>query len=138
MAQIKHYKHGLLFVLLSVLLVSVAQLLLKYGMMQLPGQRDISSYRLVFDNEYLFASLLPIAAGLICYVFSVFSWLSALVHFPLSVAYPLLSLSYLLVYLAAVFLPMFNESASIVRFVGIGLLIAGVALVAWPSDSDRA
>lgn len=107
----------------SVLLVSVAQLSLKYAMQLWP----------LASNTELVSFLLPLGAGLSCYALSVGCWLVTLRHLPLNLAYPLLSLSYLLVYVSAVWLPVFNEVFSMRRFAGVVLLIVGIILVIWPS-----
>lgn len=115
----------------SVILVTVAQLSLKYAMQLWPPH----------GNSELVPFLLPLAAGLACYALSVACWLLTLRHLPLNLAYPLLSLSYLLVYVGAVWLPVFDEVFSGRRFVGVVLLIAGIVLVIWParskSETDR-
>jgi undecaprenyl phosphate-alpha-L-ara4N flippase subunit ArnF len=69
------------------------------------------------------------AAGMVCYGTSMFCWLAALGRLPLNLAYPLLSLSYPLVYLGAVLLPFFNETVNAQRLAGIGLIMLGVALL---------
>lgn len=76
--------------------------------------------------------LLCVAAGLACYVLSMLFWLNVLVYLPLSVAYPLLSLSYVIVYLAATQVPAWGEAASDRRTAGILLIVLGVSLVSRP------
>jgi drug/metabolite transporter (DMT)-like permease len=66
-------------------------------------------------------------AGLACYGFSMLLWLLCLSRMPLTVAYPLVSLSLVLVIgLATAF---GGEKVSGAQFVGIALIIGGVLLV---------
>ncbi|MEJ2418705.1 MAG: 4-amino-4-deoxy-L-arabinose-phosphoundecaprenol flippase subunit ArnF [Exilibacterium sp.] len=126
-------RHGWGWALGSVVLVSCAQLSLKYGMQQLPGNPGFSTYTAMFEYRYWAPVIAPIAVGLVCYATSVLCWLSALARLPLSLAYPLLSLSYLLVYLGAILLPGFNETANAMRLTGVVLVCIGAGLIAWPS-----
>ena len=118
----------------SVVLVSFAQLSLKFAMQNLPVAPDIESYMEIFGPKYLVSVVLPIALGLGSYVVSVLCWIGTLARLPLSMAYPSLALSYLVVYFGATLLPMFDESADTVRLVGIALVIAGVWLVSLPAS----
>ena len=68
--------------------------------------------------------------GLGCYGVSMMLWIIALSRCDLSLAYPMLSLSYVLVYIAAVYWPKLGESASTLKTAGIMLIVAGVMLVA--------
>jgi undecaprenyl phosphate-alpha-L-ara4N flippase subunit ArnF len=74
----------------------------------------------------------PIAwtvAGLSAYACSLLIWLAVLVRYPLSFAYPLLGLSYALVYVGATHWPRLAEMATPLRTVGTLLILLGVALV---------
>lgn len=53
----------------------------------------------------------------------------ALRYLPLNRAYPLLSLSYALVYLGAVLLPWFNEPATLLKTLGAGFILLGIWLI---------
>ena len=57
-------------------------------------------------------------------------WYSLLLnwHYPLSVAYPMISLSYVLGLLAAILF--FHESVSVMKWVGVGLIVLGCCLIA--------
>lgn len=59
----------------------------------------------------------------------------ALRHLPLNRAYPLLSVSYALVYLAAVILPWFNESATLLKTLGTLFILFGVGLINSKSET---
>jgi multidrug transporter EmrE-like cation transporter len=70
----------------------------------------------------------PIIAGLFCYAISVVVWILALARVEVSVAYPMLSVGYVLNALAAWWL--FGENLSATRIAGIGIILIGVWLVA--------
>ncbi|MEY4474942.1 MAG: hypothetical protein RL248_709 [Pseudomonadota bacterium] len=111
----------------SVLLVTTAQLTLKWGMMHTPlmSLADINGYFLANHLPQLFA----VICGLTGYALSMMCWFFALRYLPLNRAYPLLSLSYALVYLAAALLPWFNESVTLLKTLGAGFILLGIWLI---------
>jgi multidrug transporter EmrE-like cation transporter len=112
--------------MLGVLLNAAAQLLLKAGTTRV-GEFAFSLDNLVPVGSRLAASP-HILGGLGCYVVSVVVWIMALSRVPVSVAYPMLSVGYVVNALAAWYL--FGESITIQKLVGIGFIIVGVFLVA--------
>jgi len=112
-------------ILSGVLLNACAQLLLKAGTNRI-GHFDFSlgnalpiGWQLA-TNPYIFG-------GLSCYVVSVVIWIMALSRVPVSIAYPMLSIGYVVNALAAWWL--FGESLTVMRIAGIGIIIVGVYLV---------
>ncbi len=113
-------------VLTGVLLNAAAQLLLK------AGTNAIGHF------EYSAANVLPIGlkvaqqphilGGLVCYAISVVVWILALSRVEVSIAYPMLSLGYVVNAAAAYFL--FGEDVNAMRMAGIFVIIVGVVLVA--------
>ena len=69
-----------------------------------------------------------IMGGLACYVLSVIVWIMALSRVEVSIAYPMLSIGYVVNALAAWYL--FGEAVSLTRLAGIGIIIVGVYIVA--------
>jgi len=134
MAHLTLSIRGLLLALMSVLLISVAQLSMKWGMGTL---NQLWSHLVMLwqgdDYSNLFslaiAPVMAVGAGLCCYALSMACWVMALKRLPLSLAYPLLSLSYVLVYLGAVYLPWLNEPLSWVKATGILLILLGLIFV---------
>ena len=110
----------------GVLLNAGAQLLLKAGTNRI-GTFEFSLANLVPVGASI-ASSPHILAGLACYVVSVFVWILALSRVPVSIAYPMLSVGYIVNALAAWML--FGESLTAQKLVGIGFIIVGVFLVA--------
>ncbi|WP_419245680.1 4-amino-4-deoxy-L-arabinose-phosphoundecaprenol flippase subunit ArnF [Serratia sp. NFX21] len=111
----------------SVLLVTLAQLLMKWGMAQIP----LMSFADVTLNLFMqyWLPLVVVSGGIFGYALSMLCWFFALHHLPLNRAYPLLSVSYALVYLAAVILPWFNESATLLKTLGTLFILFGVWLI---------
>jgi multidrug transporter EmrE-like cation transporter len=110
----------------GVLLNAAAQLLLK------AGTNRIGEFAFTIENLALIgmkvATNPPILAGLACYVVSVGVWILALSRVPVSVAYPLLSVGYIVNAVAAWYL--FGESLGAQKLVGIAFIVVGVFLVA--------
>jgi len=64
--------------------------------------------------------------GISLYAISMIVWVFALKHYNLSKAYPLLSLSYVVVYVFATVWPGVQESFSTQKSIGIALIVFGV------------
>lgn len=113
-------------VITGVMLNAVAQLALKAGV------RGLGPIALNFTQ------MLPVGLrmmtepylwiGLGCYVISVVVWILALSRVDVSIAYPMLSLGYVVNAVAAWWL--FGEDLSPLRLTGIGIIIVGVYILA--------
>jgi len=113
-------------ILTGVLLNAGAQLLLKAGVNAI-GRFEFSTANLVPIGIKL-ATQLPIIGGLSCYVISVVVWILALSRVDVSLAYPMLSLGYIVNALAAWYF--FGEIISLQRMFGIGIILIGVYVMA--------
>jgi undecaprenyl phosphate-alpha-L-ara4N flippase subunit ArnF len=123
---------GVFFAVSTVVLSACAQLLMKYGMLDLANAGGLHIQQIGIDTLYQPAFqgvLLWVFAGLSCYAVSMLCWMAALAKYELSLAYPILSLSYALVYIGAASWPGFHESISNLRSSGILLIVIGVILV---------
>ena len=109
-----------------MLLNAAAQLLLKAGTNSI-GQFEFSAANLV-PIGWKVATQPHILGGLLCYAVSVVVWILALSRVEVSIAYPMLSIGYVVNAVAAYFL--FGEAVSVQRLVGIGIIIVGVYVVA--------
>ena len=116
----------LALVLTGVLLNAVAQLLLKAGSGALAGIELRAANAMAIAGRLVLNP--PIIAGLVCYAVSVVVWILALSRVEVSVAYPMLSVGYVVNAVAAWWL--FGESLSATRIAGIGVILIGVWLVA--------
>ena len=103
------------FVLAGVLLNAAAQLLLKAGTNAMP-----LGIRLAIEPHIL--------AGLACYGISVVVWVVALSRVPVSIAYPMLSIGYVVNAFAA--WALLGEAVTPMRMAGIAVIVAGVFMVA--------
>ena len=103
------------FILAGVLLNAAAQLLLKAGTNAMP-----LGIRLAIEPHIL--------AGLACYVISVVVWVVALSRVPVSIAYPMLSIGYVVNALAA--WALLGEALTPMRMAGIAVIVVGVFMVA--------
>ena len=106
---------ALAFLMTGVLLNAAAQLLLKAGTNAMP-----LGIRLALEPHIL--------GGLACYVISVVVWVVALSRVPVSIAYPMLSIGYVVNAIAAYYL--LGETVTPMRLAGIGVIIVGVFIVA--------
>jgi multidrug transporter EmrE-like cation transporter len=114
------------FLFTGVLLNAGAQLLLKAGTNAL-GVVSLGSDD--WTRQLGRVALEPhIAAGVGCYVVSLVVWILGLSRVPVSIAYPMLSLGYIVNAIAAHYL--FGESVNLSRWIGIGFIVVGVWLVA--------
>jgi multidrug transporter EmrE-like cation transporter len=112
--------------MLGVLLNATAQLLLKMGMTRI-GEFDFQ-FSNVLPIGLQIACNLPIMLGIGAYVISVFVWMLVLSRVDVSVAYPMVSLGYVVNAVAAFYL--FAEPLSALRVGGIFIILMGVFMVA--------
>ncbi len=114
------------FLMTGVLLNAVAQLLLKagtnaLGVITLDGSNWLPTLlRMATQGHFI--------AGAACYVASIFVWILGLSRVPVSIAYPMLSVGYILNAIAAHYL--LGEAVTATRWAGIGFIVVGVWLVA--------
>jgi multidrug transporter EmrE-like cation transporter len=105
---------------------AAAQLLLKVAARPLAQFSGLNADTLTGSIVILSKSL-PFWSGMVCYGLSVCLWLAALSKAPVSTAYPMLSLGYVVV--AAVSVIWLGESMTPAKVLGIALICAGVILV---------
>jgi multidrug transporter EmrE-like cation transporter len=122
----------LALVLSGVLLNAIAQLFLKAGAGSLANLELRAGNALAIAGRLVYNP--PIIAGLACYALSVVVWILALARVEVSVAYPMLSVGYVVNAVAAWWL--FGETLSGARIAGIGIILVGVWLVARSSGGS--
>jgi multidrug transporter EmrE-like cation transporter len=113
-------------ILTGVALNAAAQLLLKVATRPLAHFSAFNVDTLNSSVVILFKSL-PFWGGMVCYAASVCVWVAALSKAPVSTAYPMLSLGYVVV--AAVSVAWLGESLTPAKVLGIALICSGVVLV---------
>ncbi len=113
-------------VISGVLLNATAQLLLK------AGTNAIGTFAFSVPNitpvGWKLATEPHIVGGVGCYVVSVVVWILALSRVEVSIAYPMLSIGYVVNAIAAWYL--FGEAVTLTRLAGIAIIILGVFIVA--------
>jgi multidrug transporter EmrE-like cation transporter len=112
-------------ILLGVFLNAFAQLLLKEGMSRI-GYFAFSFSNLVPISLQIGTNPF-IVLGLLCYVVSVIVWLLVLSRVPVSYAYPMLSIGYIVNALAAHY--WFQEELNLTKITGIFVIMGGVYLI---------
>jgi multidrug transporter EmrE-like cation transporter len=113
-------------IVVSVLLNAAAQLLLKAGTRVL-GVIDVRAGALV-NSAWGVATQPYVLGGLVCYVLSVAIWIAALSRVDVSLAYPMLSLGYIVNALAA--WALFGEALTPAKLAGILVILTGVVILA--------
>jgi undecaprenyl phosphate-alpha-L-ara4N flippase subunit ArnE len=104
------------------LFLSGGQVFLKFAMNRTGTFRfSWLFFRDLLTNWYLLAS------GL-CMVVATLLWLYIIKHFDFSVAYPMISISYIFGMLAAIYI--FHETVPLIRWAGVFLIMTGVILIA--------
>lgn len=114
---------GIPLIIMAVMLGAIGQIVMKRGM-QLYGQVSAAT---------VWGQLLPIlktpqvSIGLLCYGISAVLWIAVVSNVDLSLAYPMVSLAYVFVFLASwLFL---GEHISALRLVGLLIIVAGVLVI---------
>lgn len=108
---------------INIVLGVAGQFLIKFGVNRVGGIEELGLAKFAAT-----AFLSPfIISGIGLYAFSAFLWVVLLSKLDLSVAYPSLSVGYVLVLLvSALFL---GEQVSLARFAGVALIIVGIVFV---------
>jgi drug/metabolite transporter (DMT)-like permease len=115
------------FIITGVLLNAAAQLFLKAGTNRLGGAIHLTMENW-FTTGLKVATQLPILAGLACYAISLVVWIIGLSRTDVTIAYPMLSLGYVVSAFGAwMFL---GEVVSPQRLLAIGVILVGVVLLA--------
>ncbi|MCD8304793.1 MAG: EamA family transporter [Prevotellaceae bacterium] len=105
----------------SILLVA-GQVTLKFALLRmLPFAWNRDFWVSVFLN-------IPFACAGVLFASSSVLWMYIVKHFPLSSAYPMISLSYVFGILAAVLF--FHENVSVQKWVGVMLIVIGCFVIA--------
>jgi multidrug transporter EmrE-like cation transporter len=112
-------------ILLGVALNAGAQLLLKAGVRAV-GHFEFTTANIVPVGLKI-AMQGPIIAGLACYVISVGVWIIGLSRVDVSIAYPMLSLGYVVNAFLAWYL--FGEVLTLQRMLGIAIILIGVVVL---------
>lgn len=114
---------ALIFV--GVALNTIAQLCLKQGMSSLGGiSLHVAGFLAMLENV---CTNVFVLGGLICYVLSFIVWLAVLSRVEVSLAYPMLSVGYIVTAFAGWYL--WGEALTCSKMLGIGLICSGVGIM---------
>ena len=111
------------WVIASILWVSFAQVMLRLAM---SSSDTFFSLTWLINNS---AGRNYLLLGLFSYILSLLSWTQALRQFSLSHIYPLLSISYILVWFCSLYLPSDQGSFSWQALLGLAFIVSGVSLI---------
>ena len=108
--------------ILQSILLTMGQVLLKFGLQRMePFGWTLAFWRSVLLNwQFALCGISFGAASLL--------WMYIVKHFPLSTAYPMVSLSYVFGMLAAIIF--FHETVDVWKWVGVFLIITGCIIIA--------
>lgn len=112
-----------LILAISILLAVTGQLMMKKGMMAVgsfPFSQLAQKLLPMFLNPYVFF-------GFFCFGLSSIFWLVVLSRFQISFVYPMVSVAYIIVAIASMIF--FKENVTLVRWLGILVIIFGVFLI---------
>ncbi|MDD5180048.1 MAG: SMR family transporter [Gallionellaceae bacterium] len=114
---------GLIFT--GVMLNAAAQILMK------TGTNSIGYFEFAMENilpiGWKLATEWHIVGALFCYALSVIIWILALSRVPVSIAFPMLSMAYVVNAVAAWYL--LGEAFNPTKLVGMGVIILGVIIL---------
>jgi multidrug transporter EmrE-like cation transporter len=113
-------------ILTGVGLNAAAQLLLKVATKPLAHLNAFNA-DVLGSSVWILLRSLPFWTGMVCYGASLCVWVAALTKAPVSTAYPMLSLGYVVV--AAVSVAWLGETLTPAKILGIALICTGVLLV---------
>ncbi|MDF2935461.1 MAG: hypothetical protein K0Q90_834 [Paenibacillaceae bacterium] len=114
---------NVVLILLNTIILVSGQFLWKMGMQQNPGSfGSLAGIFRLFLSPY-------VLTGLVMYGAATVLWFFILSRVPLSLAYPLQSVAYILAVFGAYFI--FHEPLSAAKIGGCVLILAGVALIGW-------
>lgn len=118
--------HTFSIIFAGVLLNSAAQLMLKAGARTL-GTVAMGSGASLTAAAWNAATQPWIVLGLVCYLVSAGLWILALTRVDVTVAYPMLSMGYVIAALLA--WQFFGESLNPTRVMGIAIILVGVVVL---------
>ena len=108
--------------LIQCMLLVGGQVLMKFGLNKAGDFSWTWHYfgRLLFNWQFFTCG--------ICFAAGSILWMYIIKHFPFSMAYPMISLSYVMGMLAAIIF--FHEQISLARWIGVFLILGGCVLIA--------
>lgn len=115
---------GFVIVFISVSLSAIAQLSFKHGVTNV----DLTPYNHIIVKSWMLFTSPFVFLGLCLYGVGTILWLFALKQMDLSLAYPFVGMSFIMVFLMGVFL--LGEPFNINRLIGTIIIIIGILFLA--------
>ena len=117
---------AILFAMVTITSTTIAQAMLKHGINKVggispPGNQFLTSMQKVLTEPF-------IIGGLILVLLIMPLWLEVLARLPLSIAYPMVSMGYVLALIIGALV--FKEAITPLRVFGVALIVIGVIAVA--------
>ena len=121
----KAINSGYFYILVTITLTVIGQLLVKAGMLRVASSLSREPARCL---SMVFTAFLEplVVAGLACAVLAAVSWFPAVARLPISIAYPFMALSIVLVLALAPIC--FGERVSLNQWIGVILVSCGLWL----------
>ena len=112
-----------ILIIMSIVLGAFGQIAMKLGTSQIvvDGLSVTAQLLRYFSN-------IPILLGLALYTFSAILWIFAIARVQLSIAYPMVASGYVLVVILSYLI--FHEPISILRLLGLFIIVVGVIVIA--------
>jgi drug/metabolite transporter (DMT)-like permease len=107
----------------SIALGASGQLLFKVGSLRMPPFAELGAFGLL--GRMLTTPTIVI--GFACFFLSSLLWIYAIRQLPLSVAYPFVALSYIVIFIGSAIL--FDESITWRHWTGAALIVCGIVLI---------
>ena len=107
-------------IFINALLMSTGQIFFKKAALFINAHSELNIVKQYLFNPYFIL-------GVATFGIATLTWTKILTTMKLSIAYPLMSLSYIFTAIGAYYI--FNEKLSYINIIGILLIIAGVALL---------
>jgi len=119
-------------IIISVGLAISGQICLRRGMTEVKGRTGMGAGELIkkpatFVKEI--ATTWQVILGLVLFMTSALFWLIVLTDVPLGLAYPFVSLTYIVVMLYDKFFE--NREILVLNWVGVAAIVAGIVLINW-------
>lgn len=115
-----------LLILITILGTVLGQIILKYGQKSLAYPKTWSAHHILVSAWHNFFNIYFLTALLLAFI-GALSWSLIIQKTALSLAYPFMALSYVLIVLIGALF--FKEHISAYQLFGIGLIIAGVIFI---------
>lgn len=117
-------KMSYILIIFAVIVISTGQIMLKYASKNISIQNNETFNQIIVGN---IKPLTIIVFAIIIYLIAMLAWIQALRSTPLSIAYLFMSISFIIVPLAATFI--FNESLPRYYIPGMSMIVIGLILI---------